>query len=122
MAELTLNAPKYNTVPGYEVVRAGVATEDIPAGSAVIQTASGWSIAPASSTDFHGVAIQSYYAGQGGCSFLIQGEYDGFSGLTPGANVFVSTTVAGGWADAGAASSIVRARAVTPTRISISCV
>lgn len=122
MAELTLIAPKYNTVPGYEVVRAGVATEDIPAGSAVVQTATGWSIAPAGTVDFHGIALQSYYAGQGGCSFLIQGEFDGFAGLTPGANVFVSTTVAGGWADAGASGALVRARAVTPTRISVSCV
>lgn len=122
MAELTLIKGKYNTVPGYEVVRRGVATEALTAGSAVVQSATGWSKAPAGSTDFHGVAIQDYIAGQGGCDFLIQGEYDGFSGLTPGANVFVSTTVAGGWADAGGEGAVTRARAVTPTRISVNCV
>lgn len=123
MAALTLGAHPHNVTPvGYEVVRSGVATENIPAGSPVIQSAAGWSIAPAGTLDFHGVAIQSYYAGQGGCSFLIQGEYDGFAGLTPGQNVFVSATVAGGWDDTGAANALVRARAVTTSRISVNCV
>lgn len=122
MAELTLTKGRYNTVPGYEVIRRGIATEALKAGDAVVQTASGWSKAPAGATDFHGVAIQDYISGQGACDFLIQGEYDGFTGLTPGADVFVSTTVAGGWADAGASGAIVRARAVTTTRISVNCI
>ena len=118
MAEVTLLKGRYVTIPGYEVVRKGVATETLKAGEAVVQSAAGFSKAPANALDVHAVAIQDYYAGQDDCSFMIHGEMEGFSGLTPGAALHASTTVAGGWADAGASGSIARARAVSPTRIS----
>jgi hypothetical protein len=122
MAAITVVRPMPVQPVGYEVFDKGTATEAIPAGAAVIQTAAGWSRVAANATDFHGLAARAYYAGEGGCDFMVQGEMDGYSGLTPGANVFVSPTVAGGLDTAGAAGSIVRARAVTATRIRVNCV
>lgn len=126
--------PRPVTPVGYEVVVSGRANEALTRGQALIQTATGWSRAPAGAADFHGVAMQDYYAGQGGISVLKQGEFDGYTGLTPGAPVYVSPTVAGGLdttatifysaatTPAVAVPSTPRARAVGATRIYFNCV
>lgn len=103
MAQLTLGTgnskPKLVSPPGYEVVDVGTATEAISSGQLVVRTASGWSKAPAGTQFAHGVALKDYIAGQGGCDFLIQGEMDGYDasgGITPGAPIYPSASVAGG--------------------------
>lgn len=54
-----------------------------------------WGKAPAGATAAHGIALMDGYAG-GTASVGIQGEMDGFSGMTPGAAAYPSATVAGG--------------------------
>lgn len=95
MPQVTRVKPLLVSPPGYEVVDVGTATEAISRGMLVRQTAAGWSKAPAGATDASGVALQDYYLGQGGCDFLVQGEMDGYSGLTPGDPLYPSATVAG---------------------------
>lgn len=84
------------TPVGYEVVDKGVAVEAWTAGDLLVNGASGWSKAPTGTLEAHGIGLQDAYAGQGGCSIGIQGEMDGWSGLTPGAPLWPSASVAGG--------------------------
>lgn len=113
---------RYITPVGYEVNVVGTATEALTAGTPVIQAAGGWSKAPALVTDFHGVAAQDYYAGETGCTFVKDGEFDGFTALVPGEALHISATVAGGWDTTAPTDGIVRARAVSATRIRVLCV
>ena len=122
MAAVTKVRPTQVSPVGYEVVDTGVANEAIGRGDAVIRNATGWSKAPVNTTDPHGLAMQDYYLGQGGCDFLIQGEMDGYSGLTPGDPIHVSGTVAGGLDTTPPASAVTRMRATTATRIRINAV
>jgi hypothetical protein len=71
--------------------------------------------APAGATEADGIALQDGYAGERGFSMGVQGEMDGFSGLTPGAALYPSGAVAGGL-DTTAAGAI-RVKAVKTTRI-----
>jgi hypothetical protein len=81
---------------GYEVNDVGVAVTAWVAGDLLTNGAGGWSKAAAGTLLAHGIALQDAYAGQGGCSIGIQGEMDGFSGLTPGDPLYPSASVAGG--------------------------
>lgn len=96
MAAVTLVRPKFVSPVGYEVFDKGVTTEVILAGQLVKQGASGWALNPTNNAYPSAVAAQDFYAGQGGCDFLIIGEMDGFTGLTPGAPLFPSASAAGG--------------------------
>lgn len=131
MAQLIIGtgsaAPKFVSPPGYEVVDVGTATETILKGQLVVRTASGWSKAPAGTAYAHGVALKNYAAGQGGCDFLISGEMDGYDmsgGITPGAPIYPSASVAGGLqsdvltvATTPAVTVTPQMRAVTTSRI-----
>ena len=101
MAQVTLGTVRFVSPPGYEVVRTGTTTEDIDAGELCTLGSSGWSLAAAGSSgdDIAGIALQDFYSGQGGADFLVHGELDGFSGLTPGALLYPSESVAGGIQD-----------------------
>lgn len=96
MAAVTRVKGRPCTPVGYEVVDKGKVTEAVTAGDLLVNGAAGWSKAAAGAINAHGIALQDYYANQEGCSIGIQGEMDGFSGLTPGAPLYPSGAVAGG--------------------------
>lgn len=107
---------------GYEVNDKGLAAEAWVAGDLLTNGADGWSKADAGTIFAHGIALQDAYAGQGNCSIGIQGEMDGFSGLTPGAPLYPSAAVAGGLdtTEAELATDVPappQVRAATATRI-----
>lgn len=124
MAAVTRNKARYVTPVGYEVVeKAATVTEAVVAGDLLVLGAGGWSKAPiAGITEAMGMAIQDYAAGRGDCSVLIQGEMDGFAGMTAGAPLYPSTATAGGLDTVAIAGATVRIRAVTPTRVRVSFV
>lgn len=84
------------TPVGYEVVDKGLLTGDVVAGDLLTLGAGGWSKAATSVKNAHGIALMDGYAGQGGFSVGIQGEMDGFSGMTPGTPLYPSGSTAGG--------------------------
>lgn len=97
MAAVTRVKARPCTPAAYEVVeRAATLTANVTAGDLLTLGASGWSPAAAGTTAAHGIALQDGYAGQGDASVGIQGEMDGFSGMTPGAPLYPSPSVAGG--------------------------
>lgn len=97
MAAVTRVKARPCSPPAYEVVEsAAVLTEAVVAGDLLILGAAGWSKATTTTDNAHGIALQDGYAGQRDASIGIQGEMDGFSGMTPGAPLYPSTAVAGG--------------------------
>jgi hypothetical protein len=108
------------TPVGYEVVDVGTVTEAVVAGDLLKNTVNGWTKLAAEAVEADGIALQDYYAGQGGCSIGIHGEIDGFSGMTPGTPLYPSGAVAGG-IDTTAAG-VIRMKATTASRIRYSFV
>lgn len=133
MAAVTVGTLRPVTVPGYEVNDKGQAAVAITKGQLLClsTTTPGngfekvWALAPITGiTEAHGIALMDAKAGSL-VSVGIQGEMDGFSGLTPGPTqsaLYPSTAVAGGIDTTAIASSTVRVRAVTTTRIRYSFV
>jgi hypothetical protein len=139
MAAVTRSKARYVTPVAYEVNDKGALTEAVTAGDQLIISGyeggvPKWSKCSTSSAEAHGMAISDGYAGEGGFSVMIQGEMDGFSGMTPGQALYPSTSVAGGldttatvWYTV-ATTPVVnvpaypRVRAVTPTRIRVNYV
>lgn len=115
MAAVTRVKGRPCTPAGYEVNDKGTLTEAVNAGDLLKNGASGWSKAAAGATEADGIALQDGYSGQSGFSIGIQGEMDGFSGMTPGTALYPSGSVAGGL-DTTAAGAI-RVKAVSATRI-----
>ena len=116
--------------PGYEVnqdaAQSGVA---ITKGQLLILSGAApaagfvnvWVPATAAAAEAHGIALMSSAAGQV-AEVGIQGEADNFAGLTPGAPLYPSGTVAGGLDTVGAAGATTRVRAISATRIRFSFV
>jgi hypothetical protein len=132
MAAVTVVKARPVSPPGYEVNDKGQAAVDLTAGTLVnITTATPglgyekvWDKAAANAaTNAHGIVLQDCKAGAT-AEIGIQGEMDGFSGLTPGSELYPSATVAGGIDTtantAGAPAS--RIYAVTASRIRYSFV
>lgn len=121
MAAITRVKARPCTPVGYEVVDKAQLSVDVVAGDLLKYTGAssdGQSVigkAAAGATEVDGIALQDGYAGERGFSVGIQGEMDGFSGLTPGAALYPSGAVAGG-IDTVAAGAI-RMKAVKTTRI-----
>ena len=67
--------------------------------------------------DADGIALMDGYEGERGFSVGIQGEMDGFTGLTPGTALYPSATVAGGLDTTAIAGTHPTVKAVTTTRI-----
>jgi hypothetical protein len=107
---------------GYEVNDKGVAVTAWVAGDLLTNGAGGWSKAAVDVLEGHGIGLQDAYAGQGNCSIGIQGEMDGFSGLTPGAALYPSAATAGGLDTTAPEGATIRVRAATATRIRFSFV
>lgn len=126
MAAVTRVKGRPCTPVGYEVVDKVELAGDVVAGDLLKLNGSmsgGQPIATkaaAGATEADGIALQDGYAGQRGFSMGIQGEMDGFSGMTPGTPLYPSASVAGGL-DTTAAGAI-RVKAVTDTRIRYSFV
>jgi hypothetical protein len=129
MAAVTVGTLHPCTVPGYEYNDKGQAATAITKGQLlVITTTTGsggfdkvWDKAPTTNTDPHGIALMDAAAG-GLVSVGIQGEMDGFTGLTQGNPLYPSATVAGGIDTAKPTGAVERIRAVTATRIRYSFV
>lgn len=116
MAAVTKVRPLHVAPTGYEVVDRGLTTEAIAVADQVVVGASGISKCAAGAIECHGIALKP--AAQGMLvEYGVHGEMDGFSGLTPGAPLYPSASVAGGIDTTVTATPIVRVRAVTATRI-----
>ncbi len=103
MAAVTVTAFRPVSPPAYEVNDRGQAAVAITKGQLLIVTAAtpgtGYEyvvgLATTTTTDPHGIALMDAAAGSL-VSIGVQGEADGYTGLTPGAPLYPSTTVAGG--------------------------
>src|SRR5437868_111246 len=132
MAAVTVGTLHPVSPPGYEVNDKGQAKVAITKGQLLIITNDTpnagfekvWDKAATSTTTAHGIALMDAAAGAV-VSVGIQGEMDGFSGLTAGAPLFPSGSVAGGidttaptaFATTPAVTASPNVRAVSPTRI-----
>lgn len=96
MAAVTRVTARPVTPVGYEFYDSGTLTEDVTAGDLLINGASGWSKATTSTVNAHGIALQDGYSGQANFPIGVQGEVDGFSGMTPGTALYPSGSTAGG--------------------------
>lgn len=96
MAAVTRVTARPVTPVGYEVYDSGTLTEAVTAGDLLTLGSSGWSKAATSATEAHGIALQDGYSGQANAPIGIQGEMDGFSGMTAGTALFPSSATAGG--------------------------
>lgn len=117
MAAVAKGTTVRNVTPvAYEYYDKGTATEAIAVGDLVSITSSGVSKAAASTTAPSGICIKDAIAG-GVVEFARQGELDGFTGMTPGARLYPSASVAGGIDTSSLASTVCLIEAVTATRI-----
>ena len=129
MAAVTIGTLRPVTPPGYETNDRGQAAVDITKGQLLVQTATApgsgyevvWDKAPTTNTDPAGIALMDCKAG-GTVSVGIRGEMDGFTGLTPGAFLYPSASVAGGIDTSKPTGAVERIRAATTTRIRFSFV
>jgi len=96
MAAVTRVKARPVTPVGYEFNDTGTLTEAVTAGDLLTLGASGWSKAATSAVNAHGIALQDGFAGQTNFPVGIQGEMDGFSGMTPGTALYPSGATAGG--------------------------
>lgn len=123
MAVVDRAQPDMASPPGYEVVDQVIFSEDVEAGELVAYTGNmkGRQAEVARATaggEAHGVALLNEKAGMGG-DILVHGEVDGYEGLTPGADLFLSGATDGALEDASANGSAIPVRAVTDTRIRV---
>lgn len=123
MAAITKADVAYVTPPGMEVGDRGYALTDMEPGDPVVIASSAapsrqydCSISKATGTEVHGFAIKSKKAG-GLCEFVTQGEFDGYTGLTPGAAL---TVVDGAIDDTAPAAGVTPSiRVVNASRIRV---
>lgn len=126
MAAITVVDCHPVTPVGYEVVDKCELLVDVVAGDLLTFTGSMSAVstkqpimtkAPTTGiTEAHGIALMDGYAGQRGFSVGIQGEMDGFSGMTPGAPMYPSVTTAGKHDTTIITGAIVRMRSITDTK------
>jgi len=121
MAAVTVVKARPCTPVGYEVNDKCVLSGAVTAGDCLKFTgavSNGLPVmakATGGATEVDGIALTDGYDGQAGYSYGLQGEMDGFSGMTPGTAIYPAPSTAGGW-DTSAAGAI-RAKAITATRI-----
>lgn len=121
IAKVSENSPIFVAPPGMEVIDKGYALDAIRAGDPIIidptaapSRAYDCAVRKATGTVAHGLALKPVSAG-GTCEFAMQGEMDGFAGLTPGAAL---TVVAGALDNtAPAAGATAQIRVVNASRI-----
>lgn len=71
----------------------------------------------AGGADADGIALTKGKAGKRGFSYGVDGEMDGFTGLTPGGRLYPSGSVAGGLDTTVVAAFTPRVKAISTTRI-----
>lgn len=102
MTPITKVRPKFVSPKGYEEIVRGIATVDLGVADPVVIDAS---VTPdarydcaikkaASEAFFHGVVAKDAKAGQV-VEVILQGEMDGFSGMTPGAPIYAEAGALG---------------------------
>lgn len=111
MAAVTRVKPRHVAPVGYEWIDVCELTEDVAAGD-LLQFTGVMSDnlplmrkCPTGSVP-DGIALKAGFAGQRGFDVGIHCEMDGFSGLTPGAKVYQSGSVAGGEDTTGAVTGV----------------
>lgn len=101
MAAITVTRARPVSPPGYEVNDKCVLASDVVAGDQLVYTGTVtdglpvMDLAATAAVEADAIALQNGYTGQRGFSVGIQGEMDGFSGLTAGAPLYPSTATAG---------------------------
>jgi hypothetical protein len=124
MAAVAIGTLHPDTPAGMEYNAKGQAATAITKGQLLIVTAAApgagyltvWDKATTATTDPGGIALMDCAAG-GTVSVGIVGEMDGFTGLTPGAFLYPSASVAGGIDTSKPAGAVERMRALSATRI-----
>lgn len=124
MAAVNADAPRFVSPAGYEVFDKVELSGDVEAGETLKYTgamSNGQAVVqkcPAGSAP-DGIAVKDGYDGQRGFDMAVQGEIDGYSGLTPGAQLYQSGASAGALddADGGGSNPEIPVKAVTETRI-----
>lgn len=117
MAAIARGATVRNVTPtAYEFYDRGTATEDILAGQLVKIGAAGVSLAAGGQVAPSGMAIAPAAAGEV-VEFGRQCEIDGFTGMTPGARLYASASVAGNLDDAALAGFVPFIEAISATRV-----
>jgi len=134
MAVVTEGDLRVVTPPGEGRVRKGVAAEDLLRGQLLVQDNTGYSVAPTNTIVAHGICLKDAVAGQENVDVGVQGEMDGYVGLTEGAPLYPSGTTAGAIDDSAptyyaaattpavAVPAPANIRAISDTRISFSFV
>lgn len=104
MAAVTVVELHPTLISGYEVNVKGMAVTDLAVGQLLVRDSAttpsrgnknSWKLAPAGTVQAQGIVLKPCKAGKT-VSVGLQGEMEGFSGLTPGAGLFPSASVAGG--------------------------
>ncbi|OJW05787.1 MAG: hypothetical protein BGO39_05005 [Chloroflexi bacterium 54-19] len=100
MAAVTRVKARPVTPVGYEVNDKGTLTEDVIAGdqlviSGEVANVKQWSKCPTTAKEADGIALTDGFNG-GVADVGIQGEMDGFSGMTPSTPLYPSGTTTGG--------------------------
>lgn len=129
MAVVTVVKARPVLVPGYEVNDKYMPAVDVVAGDLLVYTGvitNGlpvMTVAPTTGiTEADGIALQNAYTGEEAASCGIQGEMDGFSGLTPGAPIYPSVATAGKMNTTAISGATIRIKAVRASRIRYSFV
>ncbi|HEY0006927.1 MAG TPA: hypothetical protein VGB17_19260 [Pyrinomonadaceae bacterium] len=123
MAAVTRVKARPCTPVGYEVVDRVELAEDVVAGDLLVFTGAmseGQAVmekAGTSEIEPDAIALQDEFAGKRGYSVGIQGEMDGFSGMTPKTPLYPSGSTAGGLDTTAPEGAVIRIKAVTATRI-----
>lgn len=124
MAAITVDKPRSVSIPGYEVNDVCVLAEDVNAGDLLSFTGNmvdnmpEMEKAPAGNLNVDGIALQDGYNGQRGFDVGVQGEMDGFDGLTPGTRLYLSGSNDGEIDDTDpGGNAVAQIKAVTDTRI-----
>lgn len=126
MAAVTLVKAEYETPVGYEVNDSGKYSEDVTAGTQLVINGESagrktWGKCPTTETEAHGIAIKDGKSG-GVAEVMVVGEMGGFSGLTPGAPLYPSASVAGGTDTTKPTNAVARIRATGANRIRVNFV
>ena len=125
MAAVTIVKARATSPAGYEVNDTAILAADMSAGTQVVYNGSvsgGLAVvakAGTSATEAHAILLEDGKAGDA-VSIGIQGEMDGFSGLTPGTALYPSGSTAGGIDTTAPSGATIRMRAVTASRVRFS--
>lgn len=127
MASVTRNSPHPVSPPGYEVNDTCELSEDVAAGDLLEFTGSMSAGQPVmqkcpTGNEPDGIALTDGKSGERGFDVGVQGEMDGFSGLSPGADLYASTATAGDIDDASGSGTAAPIKAIRATRIRYSFV